>query len=94
MQKKTYYYTCPECGAALDPGERCDCTANPVNLAEALPLEIARVRGILESYEQRAGTLLAAALMRQDIAQAGRVMEAGDTVGMVIACRALRQWKL
>ena len=22
----TYYRTCPECGANLDPGERCDCT--------------------------------------------------------------------
>lgn len=21
-----YYKTCPECGAHLDPGERCDCT--------------------------------------------------------------------
>ena len=21
----TYYYTCPNCGANLDPGERCDC---------------------------------------------------------------------
>lgn len=20
-----YYYTCPECGANLDPGEECDC---------------------------------------------------------------------
>ena len=20
-----YYYTCPHCGANLDPGERCDC---------------------------------------------------------------------
>lgn len=20
-----YYYTCPNCGANLDPGERCDC---------------------------------------------------------------------
>ena len=20
-----YYKTCPECGAALDPGEQCDC---------------------------------------------------------------------
>lgn len=24
--KKTPYKTCPACGAALDPGERCDCT--------------------------------------------------------------------
>jgi len=21
----TYYWTCPECGANLDPGEKCDC---------------------------------------------------------------------
>lgn len=21
----TYYYTCPDCGAHLDPGEHCDC---------------------------------------------------------------------
>lgn len=21
----SYYRTCPNCGAALDPGERCDC---------------------------------------------------------------------
>lgn len=21
----SYYRTCPDCGAALDPGERCDC---------------------------------------------------------------------
>lgn len=23
--KKHYYHTCPNCGANLDPGERCDC---------------------------------------------------------------------
>lgn len=23
--KKTYYDTCPYCGAHLDPGEHCDC---------------------------------------------------------------------
>ena len=22
---KHYYHTCPNCGANLDPGERCDC---------------------------------------------------------------------
>ena len=21
----TYYWTCPKCGANLDPGEQCDC---------------------------------------------------------------------
>lgn len=25
MPKKHYFNTCPHCGAALDPGERCDC---------------------------------------------------------------------
>ncbi len=23
-----YYHICPECGAALDPGEYCDCKSN------------------------------------------------------------------
>lgn len=23
--KNTYYWTCPHCGANLDPGEKCDC---------------------------------------------------------------------
>lgn len=23
-----YYWTCPNCGAHLDPGEKCDCTEN------------------------------------------------------------------
>ena len=25
MSKDTYYWTCPYCGANLDPGESCDC---------------------------------------------------------------------
>lgn len=28
MIKHTPYITCAECGAALDPGERCECAAN------------------------------------------------------------------
>ena len=27
--KHTYYSTCPICGANLDPGEKCTCTAEP-----------------------------------------------------------------
>ena len=23
-----YYHTCPDCGANLDPGEKCDCQTN------------------------------------------------------------------
>jgi hypothetical protein len=26
MAKKTYFHTCPTCGANLDPGETCDCS--------------------------------------------------------------------
>lgn len=26
----SYYHTCPDCGANLDPGERCDCTDNNI----------------------------------------------------------------
>ena len=25
MKKSSYYWTCPHCGANLDPGEKCDC---------------------------------------------------------------------
>lgn len=25
MKEHTYYWTCPYCGANLDPGEKCDC---------------------------------------------------------------------
>ncbi len=27
-KQRTYYHTCPYCGANLDPGERCDCERN------------------------------------------------------------------
>lgn len=29
MKKEwSYYHTCPDCGASLDPGEHCDCKKN------------------------------------------------------------------
>ena len=27
-----YYWTCPYCGANLDPGEKCDCKDNKLSL--------------------------------------------------------------
>ena len=32
MPKAHYYNTCPQCGAALDPGERCDCERETISL--------------------------------------------------------------
>ena len=29
--KQTYYATCPNCGANLDPGESCDCARTETN---------------------------------------------------------------
>lgn len=29
----SYYNKCPNCGAALDPGEKCDCQAAPADIA-------------------------------------------------------------
>lgn len=38
---RPYYRTCPYCGAALDPGERCDCLdaleAHSLPVQEATP---------------------------------------------------------
>lgn len=34
-KQRTYYHTCPACGANLDPGEQCDCeTAHAANSHE------------------------------------------------------------
>jgi len=43
MLKKTrfYFYLCPECGAALDPGEKCECQEQPHSLQR--PKEPARI---------------------------------------------------
>ena len=43
-----YYKTCPECGAALDPGEICDCK-------EKAALDAANIRG--GRVEQESGKL-------------------------------------
>ncbi|MBU5625684.1 hypothetical protein KQI82_01880 [Oscillibacter sp. MSJ-2] len=35
----SYYRKCPECGAALDPGEKCDCELEPRGNPEKNALE-------------------------------------------------------
>ena len=34
--KKSYFHSCPDCGANLDPGEKCDCGGPVSNAQEAL----------------------------------------------------------
>ena len=29
-----YYHTCPDCGANLDPGEKCDCQTNKIYITK------------------------------------------------------------
>lgn len=35
----SYYRTCPDCGAALDPGERCDCQDDKKTAANAANID-------------------------------------------------------
>lgn len=35
-----YYNPCPDCGANLDPGERCDCRTRKAELRESVALKI------------------------------------------------------
>lgn len=41
--KRTYYTTCPDCGAHLDPCERCDCrkweASGTMKIPDKTPLE-------------------------------------------------------
>lgn len=40
----SYYRTCPKCGAALDPGEKCECEREPARAeADVLRTEITRL---------------------------------------------------
>ncbi|MDY3014500.1 MAG: hypothetical protein SOR61_04795 [Evtepia sp.] len=38
-REMTYYHTCPQCGAHLDPGERCDCQDKEKELSGATNAE-------------------------------------------------------
>lgn len=55
----TYYRTCPKCGAALDPGEKCDCTRGTRSQRKGADGE-RELAGILRTYGyqiERGGSL-------------------------------------
>ena len=57
------YYTCPRCGASLDPGEQCDCTK------KALEQEI---RCLLDRLDWEKLDTLAVMIRRWGLPQARR----------------------
>lgn len=51
----SYYRTCPKCGAALDPGETCECEREPGRAeADILKAEIIRLMESADVKELRA----------------------------------------
>ena len=66
------------------------------SLGDALPAEMARVRGeVLPAYlESGVGGLPAATMMRRDLDAAARAMAEGDVVAMLRAYEALKGWQL
>lgn len=64
-------------------------------LAEALPEEMARVRDKVMPAYQSIGPAggFALAMMRQDLDRAAKAMAEGDTVGMLRAYEALREYE-
>lgn len=67
-----------------------------VNLAEALPLEMARVRDeVLPEYVAiGAPGMIAAAFMRKYLNEAAKAMAEGDTVAMIGVYQKLKDRKL
>ena len=66
----------------------------PLNLAEALPLEQARVREVLGHYKEigPAG-MFGAAFIEQDLRRADEAVMSGDVIAMLQAYEALKQIK-
>lgn len=92
MKKRTDYRVCEDCGAALDPGERCDCKNN--SLIEALLLEISRVQEIMEEYTKFPTGIFAVELMRLDVQGAKKALAESDLIGMVAAYHELQGYCL
>ena len=61
-----------------------------MNIAEALPIEQARVRKLLPLYDEIPEGIFAATMMRQSLAQAEKAAAAGDLVAMIHAYEDLK----
>jgi len=61
-----------------------------MNLAEALPIEQARVREMLPVYDSIPAGKFAAAMIRQSLAQAEQAAASGDVVAMLRAYEDLK----
>ena len=65
-------------------------------LGEALPKEQARVRELIVQYRDpmlNGAGRFAALLMEADLAEADRIIMAGDIVGMVRIYQKLKEWE-
>jgi hypothetical protein len=65
-----------------------------MNLAEALPIEQARVRDILPVYDSIPAGAFAAAMIRQSLAAAEQAAASGDVVAMLRAYEDLKGYEL
>lgn len=59
--RKYFYYTCPFCGASLDPGEQCDCQLPP---EKADKCEKPFYRHRTENYQSKSKTRIPGAFVR------------------------------
>ena len=65
-----------------------------MNLAEALPAEMARVRDeVLPLYDEIPAGVYAAAMMRKDLNAAGKAIMDGDVVAMLRCYEMLREYE-
>ena len=66
-----------------------------MNLAEALPIEQARVRALIKIYKEHCGNsgVFAVALMQNALNATERAIAAGDTVKMLACYQELQSFK-
>lgn len=51
--RQTYYHTCPECGANLDPGEQCDCQQEKQEYQDNLVSDVLKLREYVKKLDDK-----------------------------------------